>query len=334
MLVAQVHIPGEPLRLVDIPIPDIDRGEVLIRIAACGVCHSDLHIIDGDWSVDGFPKIPGHEVAGVVERVGSDVSDIRIGDHVGVPWVYSTCGHCEACIVGDDPLCADKKVTGLMVPGGFGEYMKAPARSITRIPEGLSFEAAAPLFCAGLTSFSGLRLAAIQPGERVAVHGIGGLGHLAIQIAKQFGAHVIALTSTKDKVTLCRELGADECLVGDTETSAEALRSLGGAHVIFSSAPVPASLGNLVPAMARNGRMIVVGAGAGSMSIRPKDLIHRRLRIMGSPVGTRGELAELLALAAAGKISVRTKSYPLNDVNHALSDLRNRKAQCRIVLIP
>lgn len=334
MLVARVNMPGEAMCLVEVPIPEIEHDEVLIRIAACGVCHSDLHIVDGDWSVNGFPKIPGHEVAGIVERVGATVTDVKVGDRVGVPWVYSTCGRCEACAAGDDPLCPEKKITGMMMPGGFGEYMKAPERSVVKIPEGLSLAAAAPLFCAGLTSFSGLRLAAVQPGERVAIHGIGGLGHLAIQIAKQLGAYVIALTSTADKVELCRALGADECVVGETATVADALRNLGGAHVIFSSVPDPTRLGDLIPALNRNGRMVIVGAGPGTMAIRPKDLIHRRLRIMGSPVGTRAELTELLALAAAGKVAVHITQYPLNDVNKALTDLRNREVRNRIVLIP
>lgn len=334
MLAARVDKPGHPLQLIDIPAPTPSSGEVLLGIMACGVCHSDLHIIDGDWSTDFFPKIPGHEIAGRVVAVAPDVTDVRIGDRVGVPWIYSTCGSCAACLRGDDPLCVYRKTTGLTAPGGYSQFITVPARSVTTIPDAIPYHAAAPLFCAGLTSYAALKLAAISPGERVAIHGIGGLGHLALQIAKYFGAYVIALTRSEEKRRLCEALGADQTITATVQDAGERLKAAGGADVILSCTPNPSGLGDLIPGLLGNGRMVIVGAGPGDFSVRPKDLIHKRLRIMGSPVGTKSDMKEVLDLAAEGKIQVNTRCYPLAEVNAALSALRLGPIDARLVLIP
>lgn len=334
MLAARAEGPGRPLTIVELPEPEIGSGEILLRVIACGVCHSDLHIVDGDWSKVAYPVIPGHEVVGVVERVAADVAGIGVGDRVGVPWIYSACGECDACRRGDEPMCEHRQTTGLTVAGGYSELMKVAARSVTKIPPGLSAEVAAPLFCAGLTSYSALKLAGVRPGERVGVHGIGGLGHIAIQLAAHRGAHVVALTGSASKRDLCHELGAHEVLVGSSPHLVERLAESGDLDVLFSSSPDTSMLGSFLPHMAGNGRLVIVGAGGGTMSINPKDLIHRRLRIMGSPVGTRAEMEELLALAAAGVVSVRSLSYPLHAVNDALARLREGDACFRLVLAP
>ena len=334
MLVARVDAPGKPLHLVDVPIPPIKAGEVLIRVKACGVCHSDLHIVDGDWSHEGFPRVPGHEVAGVVETVMPPASGLQVGDRVGLPWVHATCGHCPACERNDGPLCPDKEVTGLTVFGGFGEFVIAPASSVTKIPEAIPFEVAAPLFCAGLTSFSALKLAQVAPGERVAIQGIGGLGHLAIQFAHHLGAEVVALTTSPGKARAAAALGADHCLVGDPKSQVGQLMAMDGASVILSTSPDPASVSPLIGALSDNGRMVIVGAGAGEFCIRPKELIKRRLRIMGSPVGTHEDMRNLLDFVIKHRIRVEVSCYPLTAANRALEELRRGTTQFRIVLIP
>lgn len=334
VMAAQAEAAGLPLRLVYISMATPLAGEVLIRIMACGICHSDLHLVDGDWVNGSFPIIPGHEIAGVVEAIGTDVTDVCLGDRVGIPWIYSTCGRCDACKRGDDPLCTHRETTGLTVQGGYSEFIVAPARSVVKIPDNIPYHMAAPLFCAGLTSYSGLKLAAIKPGETVAIHGVGGLGHVAIQIARHFGARVIALTRSAQKRKLCEDLGADETIVAEEENTGAILQAAGGADVVFSCTPDPSHLGNLLIGLRGNGRIVIVGAGAGTMTVRPKDLIHRRLRIMGSPVGTHADMRETLNLAAAGVIHVKVKCYSLTEVNTALSELRNGSVHFRLVLLP
>ncbi|MBI1822619.1 MAG: alcohol dehydrogenase catalytic domain-containing protein, partial [Nitrospirae bacterium] len=212
MKAALLHTQRKPLLLENVPTPVPGPHDILIKVQACGICHSDLHLLDGEWEFHQTPRIPGHEVVGTIVSMGDQVRDFKQGDPVGLTWVHSTCLKCPSCLSGDPVLCENQQVTGVTVNGGYAEYVTAPASAYTRIPTSLNPEQAAPLFCAGLTSFAGLKLAQIRKGEQVAIHGLGGLGHLAIQIAKIQGAKVITLTRSREKAELAFKLGSDEVI--------------------------------------------------------------------------------------------------------------------------
>jgi propanol-preferring alcohol dehydrogenase len=221
---------GKPLALRDMPDPSIGPGEVLIRVQGCGVCHSDLHLVDGDWVDWGtpLPIIPGHEVTGVVERAGGQVSSLKAGDRVGVPWMQYACGKCPACLSGAEMLCTAQKSTGITVHGGYAERVKAPAAFTHRIPDGLDLVDAAPLLCAGITVFSPLRRAGNLAGKTVAIAGIGGLGHLGVRMASAMGAHVVAITRGEGKKEMAHELGAHDVIVSGKEKAGNQLARMGG----------------------------------------------------------------------------------------------------------
>ncbi len=323
-----------PLRIEERPTPAPGPGQVLIRVKAAGVCHSDLHIIDGDWEDVALPRVPGHEVAGYVEAVGPQVAHLKVGDRVGMPWNYSACGHCDACIEGEEGICAEHESTGVTVDGGYAEYLLAPADYATPIPVTIPYEEAAPLFCAGVTVYRGLKAASPKPGERVVVHGVGGLGHLAVQFARLAGAHVIALTRSAEKAKAALEIGAHETLLMDQGDPVLTLRELGGADIILSSVISQNEVGRLFPALADRGRFVLLGAAPGTITLDPFDLIPKRTSLIGSAVGNRKELREVLALAAQGRIRARVEMYPLEQVNEALDRVRQGKARFRAVLTP
>jgi propanol-preferring alcohol dehydrogenase len=234
MKAAVLHEFKKPLIFEDVPRPALEAGEVLIRVEACGVCHSDVHVADGDWpqftSVTKKPLILGHEIAGRVIEKGSAVNQLQIGDRVGVPWVYWTCGECEFCLQGDENLCAKQKITGVTVDGGFAEFLKAPASHAVHIPEGLSAIDAATLFCAGVTVYRALQQAVISPGQRLAIFGIGGLGHFAVQIGRELGAEITAIDISEEKLELAKSLGAMNVLNAVSSSVTKELRAKGGVH--------------------------------------------------------------------------------------------------------
>lgn len=332
MTVAVARKPGSPLALEARPVPTPGPGQILIRVKACGVCHSDLHIVDGDWDFVPMPRVPGHEAVGVVAATGADVSRLKVGDRVGMPWVYSSCGTCRLCLAGEESLCPAHDSTGVTVDGGYAEFLVAPENHATRIPDEISFEMAAPLFCAGLTVYKAVKVAAVRPGELVAVQGIGGLGHLAIQAAKIWGARVVALTRSAERAEIAETLGADDVVVGSFEAQGKAMVKMGGADVILQTGSGQDAARALIPALADRGRFLLLSGGPGQVSITPFDLIGKRAAIFGSAVGNRSDLIETLAWGAAGRLRSIIETYPLRNVNEALDRLRLGKVQIRAVL--
>ncbi len=332
MRAALFHTQRTPLSLEEVSVPVPGPQEILIKVKACGICHSDLHLFDGDWNFNLSPRIPGHEVAGIVAAAGSRVKGFREGDPVGLSWIHSFCKKCPACKRKDTALCERQEVTGVTVDGGYAEYVKAPASSCIKLPPALSPEEAAPLMCAGLTAYAGLKLARLKKGERVAIHGLGGVGHLAIQIAKHQGARVVTVTRSKEKADFALKLGSDDVINLAEKDAVSGLNELDGADVIFSSSIMPASLGRLIPSLRPNGRLIVVGGGRGTFQVNPVDLIAKRIQIIGSPVGSQQDLADVVKLAAEGKIHPVIEAYPVEKVNDALARMRYGKVRFRAVL--
>jgi alcohol dehydrogenase, propanol-preferring len=327
---------GAALAIEEVPTPAPADDEVLIQLEACGVCHSDLHIIDGDQpAFRGAAKqqlIPGHEAVGRIVARGKAVSNLEIGQRVGVAWLYQSCGACEPCREGNENLCRKGVITGLMVDGGYAQYMRAKASHALAVPDALSAEAAAPLFCAGVTVYRALKNAGTAAGQRVAVFGVGGLGHLAVQIAKAMGAEVIGVDVSPDKLALATELGATSVLDAGDTAGLKALAKAGGVHVaIVTSAAKPAFDAAMV-VLRPTGTLAVVGLPAQPLTFAALALVGREIRVIGSAVGTRDDLRGVLALAAAGKLRCHTESQPLEKVNEVLDRMRGGGIYGRVVL--
>src|ERR1700675_3357457 len=327
-----------PLTIEEVVQPKPAAHEVLIEVQACGVCHSDLHVADGDWPqivpITKTPLILGHEIAGSVVEKGASVNDLEVGDRVGVPWVHWTCGECEFCREGNENLCVKQQITGVTVDGGYAEFVKAPASHAVKIPEGLSYTDAAPLFCAGVTVYRALRQAKIQPGQRLAVFGVGGLGHLAVQIGLGLGAIVTAIDVSDEKLAHARTLGASATLNAATVNVVKELRRVGGAHVALVTSAAKKAYDTAFPCVRPTGTLLVVGLPSESLCFPPILMAATEVRIQASSVGTRGDLEEVLALGAAGKVRCQTATRPLAQVNEVLEQLRNGQVSGRIVLVP
>lgn len=328
----------KPLTLeeVDPPQPGVD--EILIQIEACGVCHSDVHVADGDWShfakLVKSPLILGHEIAGVVVDAGAEVRHLQIGDRVGVPWIHWTCGECEFCREGNENLCRQQKITGVTVDGGYAEFVKAPASHALRIPHGLSSAQAAPLFCAGVTVYRALKHAGILPGQRLAVFGIGGLGHLAVQFGKALGAEVVAIDISEEKLALARTLGVSATINGATNNVVKELRIRGGVHASLVTSAARASYDTAFNCVRPTGTLLVVGLPADPICFSPILMAAGEIRIQASTVGTRQDVREVLAIAADGNVRCQVASRPLVEANEALDQLRRGQVSGRLVLAP
>ena len=337
MKAAVLHEFKTPLALQDAARPSPGPDDVLIAVEACGVCHSDLHIADGDWpQLAGIVKKPlilGHEVAGRVAEVGSNVRDLHVGDRVGVPWVYWTCGACEFCRDGNENLCTNQKITGVTVDGGFAEFLLAPASHTTRIPEKITSVEAAPLFCAGVTVYRALQKAHIQAGQRVAIFGVGGLGHLAVQIAAALGAETIAIDISDEKLALAKSFGASQIFNATALDSAKLLRRL-GAHVALVTSAAKSAYDLAFSSLRPTGTMLVVGLPAENIGFPPILMAALEINIHASAVGTRKDLCNVLAMAAAGKLRCEVSTRPLSEANSVLDDLRHDKISGRVVLTP
>jgi propanol-preferring alcohol dehydrogenase len=327
---------GAALAIEDLPIPTPADDEVLIQLEACGVCHSDLHIVDGDTpafrSAAKKRLIPGHEVVGRVVARGKAVTSLAIGERVGVAWLYQSCGVCEPCREGNENLCRKGVITGLMVDGGYAEYMCAKASHALRVPDALGPEEAAPLFCAGVTVYRALKNAGTGPGQRVAVFGIGGLGHLAVQIAIAMGAEVIGLDVSKDKLALATELGAARVVDAGDPEALKALAKAGGVHVAVVTSAAKAAFDAAMVVLRPTGTLAVVGLPPQPLTFPALALVGREIRVIGSAVGTRDDLRAVLALAAAGKVHCRTESQPLDQINQVLDRMRHGSIYGRVVL--
>ncbi|HJX15098.1 MAG TPA: alcohol dehydrogenase catalytic domain-containing protein [Candidatus Deferrimicrobiaceae bacterium] len=327
---------AKPLVVKEVPEPSVGPGEVLIRMKGCGVCHSDLHLVDGDWADWGtpLPIIPGHEVTGVVEKAGDGVTGLKQGDKVGVPWMQYACGQCPACRSGAEMLCASQKTTGVTVDGGYAEWVKAPAAFTHRIPEGLDLVTAAPLLCAGITVFSPLRRAGNLAGKTVAVAGIGGLGHLGIRMAAAMGAHVVAITRGGDKKDLAHELGAHAVIDSEKEKAGKQLARKGGADLILLTGISARLFEECIPGLAPNGTLVVLAAIAEAAKVIPAALLTGQKRIEGSVIGTRDDMDAMLTFAADHGIVPIVERHPLGTVNDVLERMRRGKIRLRAVLTP
>jgi alcohol dehydrogenase, propanol-preferring len=320
----------------DRPIPAAD--EVLIQVEACGACHSDVHVADGDWTqlirIIKRPLIPGHEIAGRVVETGGAVDDLRIGDRVGVPWIYWSCGECDFCKAENENLCIRQKITGVTVDGGYAEFVKAPATHAVKIPDGLSSLEAAPLFCAGLTVYRALKNAGPVSGRRLAVFGIGGLGHLAVQLGRLFGAEVTAIDVSDQKLELARELGAVNTLDARASDVVKELRRSGGVHVCLVCSAAKAAYDTAFYCLRPTGTLVVVGLPAENLCLPPILMAAGEIRIQASAVGTRQDLRQVLSLAAAKNLHCLATARPLSQVNQVLDELRQGTVSGRVVLIP
>jgi propanol-preferring alcohol dehydrogenase len=336
MRAAVLHEFKKPLMLEDVPRPEINPGEVLIQLEACGICHSDLHLADGDWPqlarITKKPLILGHEIAGRVVQKGEDVRDFEIGNRVGVPWIHWSCGQCEFCREGNENLCARQQITGVTVDGGFAEFVKAPASHSVRIPEALSAAEAAPLFCAGVTVYRALSRAQLLPGQRLAIFGIGGLGHVAVQIARELGAEITAVDISEDKLELARALGAASALNAVSASVVKEIRSKGGVHVAMVTSAAKAAYDMAFSCLRPTGTLLVVGLPSQDLCFPAIAMAGAEVRIQATAVGTRKDLREVLALGAAGKIRSHVSSYPLEKSNEALEQLRQARVSGRMVL--
>jgi alcohol dehydrogenase, propanol-preferring len=324
---------GQPLSwLSQVPLepaPD----QVLIEVAACGVCHSDLHIADGELKGN-VPVTLGHEVTGTVVQLGSAVTQWKLGDRVGVPWVHWTCGECEWCIGGAEQLCARQKITGYTVDGGYADHMLAAASHMVRLPDALSFAQAAPLLCAGLTVYKALRSSGLQAGQRLVVFGIGGLGHLAVQLGRYMGATVIGIDLTTEKLALARECGATHAVNSAVEPADKVVRALGGAHVALVTPASRVAYELALRCVRPHGTVMGVGMPAEPVPVLMTHFAAREIRLLASSVGTRDELRALLDLAAAGHVRCKVETRPLDEANAALEDLRAGRVLGRVVLTP
>jgi len=338
MKAAVLHEFKKPLRIEEVPRPELEAGEVLIEVEACGVCHSDLHLADGDWDqLAGIVKKPlilGHEIVGRVIEGGGELRDVQSGDRVGVPWIHWTCGECEFCREENENLCPNQRITGVTVDGGYAEFVKAPASHTVRIPEGLPSLEAAPLFCAGVTAFRALRQARISPGQRLAVFGVGGLGHLAVQLGREFGAEVTAIDIAEEKLALARSLGASHALDAASTDVVQELRGKGGVHVALVTSAAKAAYDMAFYSLRPTGTLLVVGMPAEDLCFPPILMAAGEVRIQASAVGTRRELREVLAMAAARKIRCQVTPRPLAQANDVLEELRRGRLSGRAVLTP
>ena len=326
--------PRRPLRCRAMKVPTPGPGQVLIRVHACAVCRTDLHVVDGDLTEPKLPLVPGHEIVGSVATLGPGVDRFAVGDRVGVPWLGWTCGECEFCREGNENLCSRQKITGVTVDGGYAEFVKAPATHSLKIPDGLSALEAAPLFCAGLTVYRALKGAGIVPGQRLAVFGIGGLGHLAVQFGRAFGAEVTAIDISDEKLELARTFGAADALNAATTDVVKQLRRKGGVHVSLVTSAAKAAYDTAFSCLRPAGTLLVVGLPAENICFPPILMAAREVRIHASTVGTRQEMREVLAMAVAGKILCRVVKRPLAEANEALDLLRKGEVSGRIVLTP
>lgn len=332
MKAARIPHAGGEFEFVDVPIPTPDSDEVRVRVEACGICHSDAFVKDGTFPGIDYPRVPGHEVAGVVDEVGEDVVQWEEGDRVGVGWHGGHCFTCDACREGDFVNCKNALVTGISFDGGYAEYMTAPSEAIAKMPEELSAEEAAPLLCAGITTYNALRNQHLRPGDLVAVQGIGGLGHLGIQYAVEMGCEVAALSTSGDKEELALDLGATHFLDVSTDDGAAALQELGGADVILATAPNSAAITEVVGGLGRDGALVIVAATGEPVEVSPMALIQGRKSISGWPSGSATDSEDTLDFSAMSGVVPEIETFPLAETATAYERMINNEARFRAVL--
>jgi D-arabinose 1-dehydrogenase-like Zn-dependent alcohol dehydrogenase len=335
MKVVQVGKPGGPFEVVERSTPKPTRGEVLLRVHACGICHSDVLVKEGHWPGLEYPRVPGHEVVGEIAGLGEDVRGFKVGDRVGVGWHGGHCGYCDRCRRGDFVVCQNERtVTGISRDGGYGEFMTAPAVALARVPDSLSAVEAAPLMCAGVTTFNPLRHSGAQPGETVAVLGIGGLGHLGVQYAAKMGFFTVAIARGADKAGLALKLGARSYIDSQAENPGEALQKLGGARVILATVTSGDAVNAVLGGLGVDGKLVVLGAADTPVAATAAQLIGGRRSIAGWPSGSAIDSEDTLRFSALVGVRPMTEEFPLTRAAEAYERMIGGKARFRVVLTP
>jgi alcohol dehydrogenase, propanol-preferring len=334
MKAALVEKFGDPLVVREVPVPEPGPGQALVEIMASGVCHTDLHAADGDWPVKpNIPFTPGHEGAGIVVALGPAVKHLKEGDRVGIAWLHSACGHCDFCLAGWETLCAEQRNSGYSVDGSFAQYALAQADYLGRIPKNLSFVDAAPILCAGVTTYKGLKETDTRPGEWVVISGAGGLGHVAIQYAKAMGLHVAAVDLGPEKMALARKLGAEIAIDAKTQDPAKEIqKQIGGAHAVLVTAVSTIAFKQAIGMLRRGGTCVLNGLPPGEFPVSIFDVVLNRYTIRGSIVGTRLDLEEALSFAAEGKVKAIIETQPLESINDVFHRLKTGMVNGRVVL--
>ncbi|MFF5379661.1 alcohol dehydrogenase AdhP [Pedobacter suwonensis] len=334
MKAAVVHQYGGPLAIEELPVRPLNQYEVLVKVISCGVCHTDLHACNGDWPVKSkMPLVPGHEAIGLVAAMGHDVKTVKEGDVVGVPWLYSACGCCEFCLTGWETLCYEQQNGGYSVDGGFAEYVIADSRYVAHFPSHVNFAEMAPIICAGVTVYKGLKETEVKAGEWVAISGIGGLGHLGVQYAKAMGLQVAAIDVSNDKLDLARKLGADIVVNALEQDPGEFLKKqTGGMHGVLVTAVSPIAFSQGLSALRRKGTLSLNGLPPGSFDLPIFDTVLNRITIRGSIVGTRKDMQEAIEFAVDGKVRAQIKSAKLEDINDVFEQMKMGEIEGRVVL--
>ena len=332
MKAAQISKAGGDFEVVERDVPEPGPAQVRVKVEACGICHSDVLVKDGLWPGLKYPRVPGHEVAGRIDRLGAGVADWREGQRVGVGWHGGHCFTCALCRRGDFSMCVNRKVTGFDFDGGYAEYLVAPSAVLAAIPEELPAEEAGPFMCAGVTVYNGLRNAGARSGDLVAVHGIGGLGHLGIQYARRMGFHTIAIGRGRDKEPLARQLGAHHYIDAGTGDPAAQLQALGGARVILATAPHAGAISALVGGLSVDGTLLVPAAPAEPLTVPVLPLILGRRSVAGWYSGTARDSQDTLEFSALSGVHPMIEKYPLDRVADAYEQMLSGKARFRVVL--
>lgn len=334
MKAAVVHEFGKPLQIEEMPVKEPGRNQILVKVIASGVCHTDLHATEGDWPVKPkLPLIPGHEGIGYVVALGPDVTDVKEGDIVGVPWLYSACGCCEFCITGWETLCETQENGGYSVDGSYAEYVIADARYVAHLPANTNMIEMAPILCAGVTVYKGLKETEAKAGEWVAISGIGGLGHLAVQYAKAMGLHVAAIDIANDKLELAKSLGADLVVNAMEQDPGEFLKKeTGGMHGVLVTAVSPIAFKQGISALRRKGTIALNGLPPGSFDLPIFETVLNRYTVRGSIVGTRKDLQESIEFALEGKVKATVHTAKLEDINATFDEMRVGKIEGRVVM--
>jgi D-arabinose 1-dehydrogenase-like Zn-dependent alcohol dehydrogenase len=332
MKVAQIPTPGADFQIVERDVPKPSRGEVRIKVQACGVCHSDVLTKEGQWPGIQYPRVPGHEIAGLVDELGAGVTGWKAGQRVGVGWHGGHDNTCRSCRRGDFRNCENLKIPGISYDGGYGQYVVAPVEALVPIPETLTDVEAAPLLCAGITTYNALRHSGALPGDLVAVQGIGGLGHLGIQFANKFGYKVAAIGRGAENGALAKKLGASTYIDSQSGNPSEALQKLGGAQVILATAPSSKAMSELVDGLGPNGKLMVIGVSSDPIEVTPVQLINGSRSLVGWAAGTAADSEDTLRFAELSGVRAMIETYPLERAGEAFARMMSGKAQFRVVL--
>lgn len=332
MRAIQVSGPNKRFELVERDIPEPTKGTVRIRVQACGICHSDAYVVDGSYPGVKYPRVPGHEAAGVIDAVGPEVTTWKVGQRVGVGWTGGYCGQCESCRKGDFVTCLNKKIAGISFDGGYADYMIAPIEGLALIPDDLNAVDAGPLMCAGVTTFNSLRNSGAKAGDVVAILGIGGLGHLAVQYAAKMGFHTVAIARGEDKAPLAKKLGAHHYIDSNSQKAGQELQKLGGARVVLATVTNKDAIEAAIAGLGIDGQLIILGIPPEPINVLPRWLISGRRSISGWPSGSSKDSQETLFFSSFAGVRSVNQIFPLEKAQEAYDLMMSGKARFRVVL--